>query len=250
MHLALLCAVILFGSSAVANAQSAESTGSPIANSARAVAAGTAPEKSSAAATAQEPGSTRTRLQLGVALKSTTGPGGLMGNELGPSFIWRWRSKNANGRQDDRFALAYRLSAFGSQVSSALNAGPVPIGDVKIRPLMVGFDYKMPRGKWEWSAGLAGGWAVNNIDTPGEYIERAATTAGAPDLWVDIHNSFAWGPRLKGWYDHNRRLSYLVEASYLVTRPELDIRAYGVTTTRRLNADALILKVGIAYGIF
>ena len=169
MHLALLCAVILnLARPQLANAQSSEPNGSPIATTARDVAASTAPEKTSAAATAQEPGSTRRRLQLGVALKSTTGPGGLMGNELGPSFIWRWRSKNANPRQDDRFAFAYRLSAFGSQVSSALNAGPMPIGDVKIRPLMVGFDYKMPRGKWEWSAGLAGGWAVNNIDTPGD----------------------------------------------------------------------------------
>jgi hypothetical protein len=42
----------------------------------------------------------------------------------------------------------------------------------------------------------------------------------------------------------------MVESAYLVTRPELDVRANGVTTTRRLNADAFILKAGIVYGIF
>jgi hypothetical protein len=42
----------------------------------------------------------------------------------------------------------------------------------------------------------------------------------------------------------------MVESAYLVTRPELDVRANGVTTTRRLNADAFILKAGVVYGIF
>jgi hypothetical protein len=249
VHLALLCAGILAGSSAASYAQSrTERTNQPIAESARAAAASSVPEKFDAPTT-QEPEAGRlTRLQLGIALKSSTSPGGLMGNELGPSFVWRWRGKDS--RQDDRLAFAYRLSAFSSRVSSELSAGPLPVGDVRIRPLMIGADYKMPRGKWQWAVGVAGGWAVNNVETPGAYRELAARTAGAADLWVDVHNSFVWGPRLKGWSDRDRRVSYLVEAAYLVTRPEFDIRARGVTTSRRLNADALIVKVGIAYGIF
>ena len=195
-----------------------------------------------------EPGTSRTRLQLGVALKSTTSPGIDAGNQLGPTFVWRWRGKGS--RQDDRWAFAYRLSAFGSQVTTPIGPQAFPVGDVKVRPLMVGVDYKMPRGKWNWAAGVGGGWAINNIDVPGEYVDRIRNSAGVPDLWVDIHNSFVWGPRLKGWYDRDRRISYLVEAAYLVTRPELDIRAHGVTTTRRLNADAFMVKAGIVYGIF
>lgn len=246
MHLALVCAAILAMWSSAAHAQSGGATA--IADSARAAAATTSPEKTATPPPQPEPGSKPTRLQLGVALKSTTSPGRVMGDHLGPTFVWRWRGKGS--RLDDRFAFAYRLSGFSSQVSSELNAGRVPVGDVKIRPFMVGVDYRMPRGKWQWATGLAGGWAVNSVDTPVEYIDRAARTAGADDLWVDVHNSFVWGPRLKGWYDRDRRLSYMVEAAYLVTRPVFDIRAGGVTTTRRLNADALVLKFGIAYGIF
>ena len=102
----------------------------------------------------------------------------------------------------------------------------------------------------ELVSGRVGGWAINDVQTPGEYTQRIIDALGVGDLWVDVHNSFVWGPRLKGWYDRDRRLSYMVEAAYLVTRPELDVRANGVTTTRRLNADALILKVGVVYGIF
>jgi hypothetical protein len=201
-------------------------------------------------AKAQEPeaGPKRTRLQLGVSLKSTVTPGIDTADSVGPTFIWRWRGKGS--RTDDRWAPAYRLSSFSSRVSSQLGSRELPVGDVKLQPLMLGIDYKMPRGKWNWAAGMSAGWSLNNVDTPGAYRDRVINTTGIPDLWVDVHNSFVWGPRLKGWYDVNRRVSFMVESAYLVTRPELDVRANGVITTRRINADAFIVKAGVVYGIF
>jgi hypothetical protein len=126
----------------------------------------------------------------------------------------------------------------------------LPVGDVKVRPLMLGIDYKMPRGKWNWGHGLYAGWALNDVEVPWEYRAVAAGVASAPDLWVDVHNSFVWGPRLKGWYDVNRRVSFMVESAYLVTRPVLDVRANGVSSSRRLQGDAFIMKAGLVYGIF
>ena len=175
-------------------------------------------------------------------------PGTDTNNALDPTFVWRWRGKAS--RIDDRWALAYRLSSFSSQVSAQLGSRELPVGDVKVRPLMLGIDYKMPRGKWQWAMGLSAGWAINNVETPWQYRAQATDLLGADDLWVDVHNSLVWGPRLKGWYDVDRRLSFMVESAYLVTRPELDVRARGVVSTRRLNADAFILKAGIVYGIF
>lgn len=203
----------------------------------------------SSASQEPEPGtSERTRLQLGVSLKGTLTPGTDTNNAVNPTFVWRWRGKGS--RLNDRWVPAYRLSSFSSQVSAQLGSRELPVGDVKIRPLMLGVDYKMPRGKWQWAAGLSAGWAINNVETRWEYRARAIDLAGTPDLWVDVHNSLVWGPRLKGWYDVDRRLSFMVESAYLVTRPALDVRANGVLSTRRLNLDAFIVKAGIVYGIF
>jgi hypothetical protein len=206
----------------------------------------------SGAAAAQGTGdpqqSKRSRLLVGVALDSTTMPGKQASDSLEPSIIWRWRGRFS--RQDDRWAFAYRFSSFDSQISSPVGVGLLPVADVKLRPLMIGLDYKMPRGRWNWAAGMSVGWAFNSIDTPDAYRERAAAAVGAADLWADIHNTLAWGPRVKGWYDINRKMSLMVESAYLVMRPSLDLRAAGVSSTRRLNADALVLKVGIVYGIF
>jgi hypothetical protein len=202
-------------------------------------------------APAQEPEKStpgRTRLQLGVSLKGTVTPGIDTNDSLDPTFVWRWRGKGS--RTDDRWAPAYRLSSYSSRVSSQLGSRELPVGDVKIRPLMIGIDYKMPRGKWNWAAGMSAGWALNNVETRWEYRARATDLAGASDLWVDVHNSLVWGPRLKGWHDVNRRVSLMVESAYLVTRPRLDVLAHGVLSSRRLNADAFIMKAGIVYGVF
>ena len=252
MRVALLTvgiiATITAASSAQTSSQPPAGGETPIATTASAEAAKTPPDADAAPVSGQPETRSRTRLQLGVALKSTTTPGIDTANTLEPTFVWRWRGKGS--RTDDRWAPSYRLSSFSSQVSSQLGASELPVGDVKVKPLMVGMDYKMPRGKWNWALGMSAGWAMNNVATPGEYNDRVINTAGVTDLWVDVHNSFVWGPRLKGWFERDRRISYMVEAAYLVTRPQLDVRSNGMIKTHRLNADALILKAGIVYGIF
>ena len=262
MRLAHLTFALIFAATIVFRADSYAQTvpqpaptETPITASARAKAATLTPQQndpgtdpSSVAATGQEPNAPRTRLQLGVALKGTMTPGIDTNNALDPTFVWRWRGRFS--RVDDRWAPAYRLSSFNSRVTSQLGARELPVGDMKIRPLMVGLDYKMPRGKWNWSAGMSVGWAMNSLEIPWQYRASATDAVGANDLWADVHNSFVWGPRLKGWYDVNRRLSYMVESAYLVTRPEIDVRANGRLSTRRLNADGFILKAGVVYGIF
>ncbi len=189
----------------------------------------------------------RTRLQVGVSLKGTVSPGSDTDSSLNPTFVWRWRGKGS--RTDDRLSPSYRLSSFRSVVHSQIGSRDLEVGEVKVKPLMVGLDYKMPRGKWNWATGMSVGWAMNNVEVPWE-MRAISESLGTQDLWVDVHNSLVWGPRLKGWYDHDRRLSFMVESAYLVTRPEIDVRSNGVTRTRRLNADALIIKAGIVYGIF
>lgn len=254
-HLTLTAIVTLSGASYAQPVATSESTRTPIATSARAHGAAfelrhfdSAREASTRAATAQEPGSELTRLQLGVALRGTVTPGIDTSDRLDPTFVWRWRGKGS--RIDDRWAPAYRLGSYSSRVSSQLGAREMRVGEIKVKPIMLGLDYKMPRGKWNWAAGMAVGWAMNSIDLPWEDRASATDAVGASDLWADVHNTLVWGPRLKGWYDVDRRLSYMAEAGYLVHRPEIDVRANGRLSTRRLNADGFVIKAGVVYGIF
>jgi hypothetical protein len=114
---------------------------------------------------------------------------------------------------------------------------------------MAGVEYKMPRGKWTWSVGATAGWSINQLETVAGFRERVLGTTG-DDVVTDIDNSFAWSPRVKGWYDINRRVSLMLESSYNYSRPLLTIRSGGVDMSRRLNADALVFKAGVVYGIW
>lgn len=195
----------------------------------------------------QEPGGNNTRLMLGFALKETITPGDQADNTLGVSLIWRWRGRSY--KTNDRFAFAYRMGSFSTDISS--NVGQfqnVELGRARIRPLMVGVDYKMPRGKWNWSAGITGGWSLNSIKTEGAVRDRLFSTVG--DTTSELRDSIAVSPRIKGWYDVNRRVSFMVESGYTFARPELRIRTSGFESRQRINADAFIVKAGIVYGVW
>jgi hypothetical protein len=199
-------------------------------------------------AASQEPGEKRTRLMLGVDLKETTMLGSDAANKFGIGFMWRWRSRTP--REDDHWALAYRLGSYGSRVSSPILGESFEMGPARFRPLMVGAEYKMPRGKWTWSAGATAGWSLNSLDTSAIFHQRLAEALSNGDVGTDIHNSFAWSPRVKGWYDVNRRVSFMVEAYYAHNRPELTIRSGALERSYRLNADAWVMKTGLVYGVW
>ena len=162
--------------------------------------------------------------------------------------MWRWRGKTPETAS--RLAPAFSMGSFSSEISQSFVGAALPVGDVRVRPLMAGVEYKIPRGQWQWSIGLAAGWAVNGVDVGSGRLARAAAVLGASDLWADVHNSLAWGPRVQAIYDVNDRVSLIVDTSYVSTRPRLDVRANGRVSTSTINADALMLKVGVVYAIY
>jgi hypothetical protein len=202
----------------------------------------------SAATAVQEPGDTKlTRLMLGIDFKQTILPSDGTANRFGVGFMWRWRSRTP--RTDDRLAFAYRLGSYSTLVSGSVLGEDMEIGDIRVRQLLAGADYKMPRGKWTWSVGATAGMSVNKLKTAASFRERVINQTNA-DVVTDIHNGFAFSPRVKGWYDINRRVALMIESSYNYARPQLTIRTAAGDLSRQLNADALILKAGVVYGVW
>lgn len=251
VRVSVLALTFVAYSSTVSWAQS-PTDAQPVTTSARAEAsrAARATDRSSSpeATGLQEAGEKVTRFQVGVSIKTTLTPAAETGSSITPTFLWRWRGTEA--ADGGRWSPAYGLSSYTSRVTSPMAARELPVGDIQVRPVMVGLDYKVPRGRWRWAAGVSAGWAVNDVKTPAAYQTRITRTMGADDLWVDVHNSFVWGPRVTGWFERDRRVSYLVEGAYMVTRPELDVHVNGVSTTRRIRADAAVFRVGVVYGIY
>jgi hypothetical protein len=203
---------------------------------------------SSATASVQEPGDKKlTRLMLGIDFKQYVMPSDGTANRFAIGLAWRWRSRTP--RTDDRLAFAYRLGSYSTQVSGPVLGQHMEIGDIHFRQLLAGVDYKMPRGKWTWSVGATAGIVMNELDTADSFRARLIQQTSA-DVVTDVNNAFAFSPRLQGWYDLNRRVALKVESSYNYARPELTILTAAGDLSRRLNADALIFKAGLVYGVW
>jgi hypothetical protein len=203
---------------------------------------------SGAETAAQEPGDNKlTRLMLGVDVTHAMLPSDSAANRVSVGFLWRWRSRTP--RTDDRLAFSYRLGSYSTQVGGPVLGQRLEIGDVRVRQLLAGVDYKMPRGRWTWAVGATAGMSMNTLDTAVSFRERLISQTNG-DIVTDIHNGIAFSPRVKGWYDINRRIAFMIDGSYNYARPELTIRTGAGDLSRRLNADAVIVTAGIVYGVW
>jgi hypothetical protein len=57
-------------------------------------------------------------------------------------------------------------------------------------------------------------------------------------------------PDVSAWYDVFRHVAVGVSAAYLWSRPNETITTVTGSDTRRLNADAFELTVGVAFGVW
>jgi hypothetical protein len=170
---------------------------------------------------------------------------------IGGSVAWQ---ASSDGTLEDALAIGpvVRLGAgsglgvavgfgwFGAELrASALD---VPIGRIRIRPIMAGVRYTMRTRASSTSLSLVAGPAINGM--------TSADRIGAGELALDAGNSFAWRPGVSTWFDLSGRVALNLSAGYIVTRPRLTLVSGGEVTRRHLRADTLIVRAGLAYKIF
>jgi hypothetical protein len=136
--------------------------------------------------------------------------------------------------------LAIGFGWFGADVRAATD--DVAIGRIRIRPLMAGASYTFRSVASSLSVSLVAGPAINGM--------TSADRLGAGELALDAANSFAWRPGMSMWFDLSARTAVNVSAGYVVTRPLLTVVSDGNVIRRRLRADTLVIRAGVAYKVF
>ena len=125
--------------------------------------------------------------------------------------------------------------------------GPGPTGQpalasLSIRPVMAGLEARIVRGRVAASLSGVAGYAFNSL-TPD------ATRSG-PDRALAVDNSVAGRAGVSVWIDVSRRLGLNLFGGYLVTRPTVTFASDTDLRTTTVNADAVIVSVGVAYWLF
>lgn len=170
---------------------------------------------------------------------------------VGGSIGWQ-ASQGGTLRDTLAFGPMVRIGA-GSGLGVAIGFGwfgadlraatlDVPIGRIRVRPIMAGVRYTFRSTTTSTSVSLVAGPAINGM--------TSADRLGAGELALDAANSFAWRPGISTWIDLSGRAALNLSAGYVVTRPELTLVSAGDVVRRRVRADTLIVRAGLAYKIF
>lgn len=167
-------------------------------------------------------------LGLGVGGVLSLPSGDDLGNGVGVGPIIRLRPRNG----------------WGPSVGFGWTRTPIDQGlaDLVVRPIMGGVEYGVSRGRMATALSLVGGYAFNSLAVDDGRV--------GPGRAIAVGNSLAFRTGVGVWYDITPRVGLNVFAGYRVTRPRATFASDTDITTRRLDADTVLLSVGVAYWVF
>lgn len=121
-----------------------------------------------------------------------------------------------------------------------LIAGPAEtlVSRVRVRPVMAGISYTIRHDRLATSFSVVGGYSFNSVREV------------RPDYVVDVENSVALRPGINLTYTIAPRVALIGFGGYLITRPEVIVQRFGVTTRETWRGDAVVVSAGVVYSLF
>ncbi len=132
---------------------------------------------------------------------------------------------------------------FGADLAAENDGADVEIvGRVRIRPVMGGVGYTVRDGRVSMTLSAVGGMSFNSIAPADELSGR--------EVPLRVRNSLAWGSGVSFWVDASSRVAVNVSTGFVMARPEYQMFDGANVVRRRLTADAVLVRVGLAYKVF
>jgi hypothetical protein len=123
----------------------------------------------------------------------------------------------------------------------------VPLGELVVRPVLVGVRRTWVRDAMSYDVALAAGPSFNSFKT----ADGAGALLGLGNsVESDANVSFAW--RLQGttWHDFTDKIAVRGSIAYVWNRPEVTFTSGGTGRRVDSNATSVQLGFGVVYRIF
>lgn len=160
----------------------------------------------------------------------------------GAGFTWRLGHGNAG------WGWSYGLGWFDTHLTHTIGGQRVPLGEVKVRPIVGGYGYTHQLSdRWFLTGDLVGGFAFTRFTLGDDVAAPSALQS------VDAHMGAITPivrPEVKTWYDINRRFGVTVGAWYAIARPKLTLDTPFGREAFRVNADTFSITTGVVYRVF
>ena len=177
-----------------------------------------------------------------VSKRASTGPEA-HGN-LGIGLLWRI------GHSKTGFGWDWGLNWVSVDVDRSIGGTATDLGELKLRPIMVGYGYTHVFGRTSISAKTLTGYAFTSMNMSSLANDAYRDRLGARTITADASNTLVLKPEVSLWRDLSEKIGVRASVGYLIARPHIAVRSTLGEDKRRVNADMLMFKVGMVYSIF
>jgi hypothetical protein len=199
-----------------------------------------------AAITFAEDARAQTTNRLAVGANFNTAIAAAPDNTSASHVGFQWRLGHSEGGWGWRFGFNWYSTDIGARVVGS----PVELGELRVRPIMVGYGYTYKVRRVAMSANLLGGYAFNKFSL-GDHARAAyQVVTGNQPLSSGAQNTLVVFPELSMWRDINRRVGLNVSVGYMFARPEVSVETTAGMYRHSVRADTVRIKVGAVYSIF
>jgi hypothetical protein len=154
------------------------------------------------------------------------------------------------GHDTEHWGWAYSFfSWFDTNLVATPTIQSELLGRLRMRPVMIGYGYKWPRGRYTITADTLAGYAFNSFDLDAS-ARGAYALKGAANISSDVSNSFAVKPEVEVWYDVSPRIGLKLSGGYLISRPTITVTSTLGRDTRPIRADTVLITISAVYSIF
>jgi hypothetical protein len=177
-----------------------------------------------------------------VSKRASTSPDA-HGN-LGIGLLWRI------GHSKTGFGWDWGLNWIGIDVDREIGGTATDLGELKLRPIMVGYGYTHVFGRTSISAKTLTGYAFASMNMSALAADAYRDRLGARAITAHAANTLVVKPEVSLWRDLSKKMGVRASIGYLIARPHIAVRSTLGEDKRRVNADMLMFKVGMVYSIF
>lgn len=190
-------------------------------------------------ADAQTDGTLALGWEAGAMLPSDTSASG--GNDLG--IVWRF------GRDETGWGWHWGLNWYETTLTRQVGGTRVELGDLHVRPITMGYGFTYVAGRTAIIADMLGGFAFTSMSMS-PAARDSYQRIGQNGARLDAGMTWIARPEVLVWYDLSKNFGLVFNVGYMFARPTLTISTSAGQDVRRIDADMLMLQVGLAYAVF
>jgi len=182
-----------------------------------------------------------TGLSLGVGWEKVVTTSSGVSNPFPYRFLFRNPARSG-------WAITPMFGWFGTDVdATAISRPNVPLGELVVRPIMVGVRRTWVRDPMSYDVALAAGPSFNSFksaDGAGPLLGLGNTVSS------DANVSLAWRLQGTAWHDFTEKIAVRGSIAYVWNRPEVTFTSGNIS--RRIESDATSVQFGfgIVYRLF